>query len=564
MKRPEDFRQNGIIPVVPVAELILKLAYPQIKVTDSIQKAIAEAELIYFPADGSGSLGSHQYHFISPLGPIELDEIRWYIERYYQWPTGIFRERANKTEDTLPKWGRALFRAIVCNESAHDTLKAWQQSAQNHKNLSHRFSVQVFREPSTGIDEKECALAASYLMSLPWEILHDGDGYLSQSDNGVQVRRQLPNLKQINTSQTQLPIRVLLLSPRPEVDEYGNSVGYIDHRVSAQALVQTMEDLGEPLLQVDILSPATFSALKATLKKARDNNNPYEIVHFDGHGLYDQRIGMGALCFEDSRDGKKVGRRRLRVVYANELATELRAFKVRMVYLDACQTAQAKNDPKASVAASLLEEGVASVVAMSHSVLVETARRFVEPFYQALAEGKRVGDAVLSGQTALHDDTYRFKKTGTGDLCLQDWFVPVLYQGEMDDQFFTARLGAIATRIEKKRQQPQLGALPEPPEHGFTGRSRTLLQLERWIEQECYVVIRGIGGMGKTVLAVELTRWLVRSGRFRQAVFVNVEPQNVQDVTGVLDKIGRQLVPNYMVNGTDLRDGKKLEKGCKV
>jgi len=31
---------------------------------------------------------------------------------------------------------------------------------------------------------------------------------------------------------------------------------------------------------------------------------------------------------------------------------------------------------------------------MSHSVLVETARRFVAAFYQALAEGKRVGDAT--------------------------------------------------------------------------------------------------------------------------------------------------------------------------
>jgi len=41
--------------------------------------------------------------------------------------------------------------------------------------------------------------------------------------------------------------------------------------------------------------------------------------------------------------------------------------------------------------------GVASVVAMSHSVLVETARRFVEAFYAALARGARVGDAMLEG-----------------------------------------------------------------------------------------------------------------------------------------------------------------------
>ena len=35
---------------------------------------------------------------------------------------------------------------------------------------------------------------------------------------------------------------------------------------------------------------------------------------------------------------------------------------------------------------------------MSHSVLVETARRFVEAFYGALAAVSRVGDAMLEGQ----------------------------------------------------------------------------------------------------------------------------------------------------------------------
>ena len=44
------------------------------------------------------------------------------------------------------------------------------------------------------------------------------------------------------------------------------------------------------------------------------------------------------------------------------------------------------------------------MVAMSHSVLVETARLLVEPFYRSLAEGKRVGDAMLAGQAALFGD----------------------------------------------------------------------------------------------------------------------------------------------------------------
>ncbi|MDJ0782140.1 MAG: tetratricopeptide repeat protein, partial [Desulfosarcinaceae bacterium] len=202
-------------------------------------------------------------------------------------------------------------------------------------------------------------------------------------------------------------------------------------------------------------------------------------------------------------------------------------------------------DPKASVAAKLLEEGIGSVVAMSHSVLVETARRFAEPFYRSLAEGKRVGDAMLAGQSALYEDTYRFKIMGAGDLDLQDWFVPVLYQEENDPQLFSVKPGEAASRMAEERRQLQLGQLPPPPDHTFVGRSRILLRLERLLEQEPYTVIRGSGGMGKTVLAVELTRWLVHSGQYQRAAFVSVEPQNVQDIKGVLEVIGSQLLPQY-------------------
>ena len=278
-------------------------------------------------------------------------------------------------------------------------------------------------------------------------------------------------------------------------------------------------------------------------------------MHFDGHGVYDRRVGLGALCFEDPRDSRKRGERRLKLVHAKELAAELRDYGVPLIYLDACQSAQSTEDPKASVAAKLLEEGVGSVVAMSHTVLVETARRFVEAFYRSLAEGERVGDAMLSGQAALFGEAYRFKIMGAGDLALQDWFVPVLYQEADDPQLFTVRPGEAAARLATRRRELKLGKLPKPPAHTFVGRSRMLLRLERLLEQERYAVIRGSGGLGKTALGVELARWLVRSGRFERAAFVSVEPQNVQDAKGVLNTIGLQLVPQYAVTqyGDDLK-----------
>lgn len=124
------------------------------------------------------------------------------------------------------------------------------------------------------------------------------------------------------------------------------------------------------------------------------------------------------------------------MIHADALAALLQEQRIALVCLDACQSAQSEAEPRASVAAQLLEHGVASVVAMSHSVLVETARRFTTAFYRELAQGARVGQAMLAGQSALQRDSYRLPIQGAGALHLQDWFVPVLYQEQHDPALF--------------------------------------------------------------------------------------------------------------------------------
>jgi hypothetical protein len=110
------------------------------------------------------------------------------------------------------------------------------------------------------------------------------------------------------------------------------------------------------------------------------------------------------------------------------------------------------------VAARLLDEGVASVVAMSHTVLVETARRFVTAFYRALVAGARVGAAMLKSQQALQRDTFRLKVFGGRDLHLHDWFVPVLFQEQEDVQLFrrilSERIAQVIRRERRLRPAP--------------------------------------------------------------------------------------------------------------
>jgi hypothetical protein len=194
---------------------------------------------------------------------------------------------------------------------------------------------------------------------------------------------------------------VLLISPRPEVDGQGHPVGYIDHRVSGQALVQAVENLGSELVKVDILQPPTFTAMTAALQRASEPKmTPTRLSILMAMGCMTGGWGWGRLCFEDpAAIARSWGNGCCKLIHAPELAAELQHYGVPLMYLDACQTAQATADPKASVAAKLLEEGVGSVVAMGHSVLVETARRFVEPFYKHPGGGQTGGGCDAGGSS---------------------------------------------------------------------------------------------------------------------------------------------------------------------
>jgi tetratricopeptide (TPR) repeat protein len=521
-------------PAEPLEELVLELTDLGFCEHEGVTRASASARLVHQPAtQGRREVESARWRLIAPLGPIEAGELHWYLEQYAVWPSTYFRDRARKVEESLVTWGRLLHDTAM--PAAH-TAAVMQSWADIDGRAARRFSVYVDGGTEIGAPEDEAATAreaAAALLALPWELLHDGNGFLFQGAKPTRVRRRLPNTQNLDVAVVATPIRILLITARPEDD----ACGYIDHRVSALPLVDAMEAL-PGLVHIHVLDPPTLPALRKELDRARSRGEPYHVVHFDGHGVYDRRVGLGALCFEDPRDAGKLERRRHEKVFTDDFGAMLRDHRVPLVFLEACQTAQAEQASE-SVAAALLGAGVKSVVTMSHSVLVETARRFVEAFYDALAEGARVGGAMLAGQRRLKDDPSRGRVFGAEELRLQDWFVPVLFQERDDPQLFRGTPSRQTQEDYRRALQLRLGELPGEPATGFVGRSRDLLAVQRLLRRERYAVVRGQGGEGKTALAAEVARWMVRSQQVRRAAFVSVETHS--HAAAVLDAIGRQL-----------------------
>ncbi|MFM8330662.1 MAG: tetratricopeptide repeat protein [Candidatus Methylumidiphilus sp.] len=540
-RQPADAHPEPQPQAEPLEELVLELTDLKLYTQDGKRRAQARARLIYEPANAHQPKvqSKQRWPFIAPLGPIEAEELRWYLEKYAIWPSRYFGDRAAKVEANLKAWGGLLHDAALPNAHTANVLQAW---AKIDSHAGRRFSVYVdktLEADATPEQETQAQESATLLLGLPWELLHDGKAFLFQGAQPSRVRRRLPNTEALDVAVVDLPIRILLVTARPEDD----ACGYIDHRASALPLVEAMEALGG-LVQIHLLNPPTLPALSVELDRARNIRQPYHVVHFDGHGVYNRHVGLGGLCFEDPQDEDELERRRHQTIYTDQLGPLLRAHRIPLVFLEACQTAQAEKASE-SVASELLHVGVASVVAMSHSVLVETASRFVKAFYLALAQGKRVGAAMLAGQRGLHEDSFRGRVFGAGELRLHDWFVPVLFQEKDDPQLFRATPARQTQADTLAALHNRLGHTPPPPDTGFIGRSRDLLALQRLLRRARYAVVVGQGGEGKTTLAAEFARWQLRSQQCQRVAFVSVEMHSTAHA--VLDALGQQLLPNYSV-----------------
>lgn len=567
-------------PAVPLADLVLRLRAPRFELVKNpqsveVRRPVATATLAFYPPDATAPVAeSPEFTLTAPLGKIEAGDLRFYLERYFLTPYGPFAERARSVETRLPEWGQDLWDALATREPGHDApVQAWKNLAAQ---TDRRFTIEA--PPAAKLSRKATDVekaahragqeATTELLALPWELLHDGHGYLFHDGIGVRVRRSLPGGESpvdLPEAARRAPLRVLAVCARPEDDH----TSYIDHRVSIQPLTEALNALGE-LAAYDILSPPTFPALCDRLRAALTAGRPYHIVHFDGHGVFDKVNGLGALVFEHPDDAAthKLHRRKAEIISADRLGQELRHAGVGLFFLGVCQSALSDNS-HSSVSGQLLASGVGSVVSMSYSVPIETTRLFTSKFYPSVSAAERVGGAMLQSQRKLQREQLRgwcWSWEPTGDSCnlqrhpvdLHDWFVPVLFQEGLDPVLLHSAPPSdrVSEEINKDRELATQ-SLERMLAHPFVGRSRLLLAAERLMLEagKPYVVLRGEGGEGKTTLAAELARWLVVTRRADRAAFASVENLPTEAARAVLEQWGSQLVPDFAARADTLEHG---------
>jgi hypothetical protein len=242
-----------------------------------------------------------------------------------------------------------------------------------------------------------------WIAEKPWEFAYD-TGRLSflATEEIHFVRNVLTNIPADPIIQAQGPLRILVASAQP--------VGF--GQLSIEQEVEVVRRGFEPLIEaglvaVDVLPRATPAAIHGHLGTGK-----YTVVHFIGHGVFNEDTGEGCLIFEDDRGGAfNLGERSVREIFCQR--------GLSLVFLNACQSGSGgRADFNKGVAQALVSHGLPALVANQYSVLDSSATSFAQHFYWSLAQGMTLGESAREARIAVNYSLH-------GELI--DWAVPVLY-----------------------------------------------------------------------------------------------------------------------------------------
>ncbi len=314
---------------------------------------------------------------------------RWQrIIRAHERTLGVIegrgRSRSLPEGSELRAWGRDLFEALFPGD------------------VRRLYDVARSLQPD-GVLDLVFTSMIDWVADKPWELAWDPSRRLFIATSDVNFVRNVFTAVPAEVRQRrQERLRILVATARPR------GTAPLAAREESALVRRGFRPLVEAgLASVSVLSGATPQGLHRRL-----SGQVVDVLHYIGHGRYDEESAAGCLFLED-------GRGRPKPVDAAAFRQIVGRRGTDLVFLNACESGRGgRVDFNRGLAPALVAAGMPAVVANQYSVLDSAALTFAREFYAALTHGSALGDACREARVALGH--------ALGAEAI-DWAVPVLF-----------------------------------------------------------------------------------------------------------------------------------------
>jgi len=405
-----------------------------------------------------------------------------FTERFWNL---VEREDRDLTPQELESLGKEVFFNIFSTRERKERLNKWLEEAREGTPL-------VFKVESDS--EK--------IHNIPFELIcNDEVGFfLKQRD--IHMVRDIPAVSKPIRPVEKDALRMLFILSLPLET-------YREHPLDPLEELNVVYGAlcgGPGLVEIDVEEKASLTALER-----RFGRKAYDIIHFSGHGA-----SGGHLVMEDDED-----QAREKVVSLEEFSRRVYLQNPVLYFLDACQTARS-SPLSPSLAYHLYRSSPrAVVIANVLSVYDHLATEGAKLVYQGLLEESRPGLMLKDLRISLQ----------------KDWWKPVIFAANPDRPLFLLKL-----EEREAKETPRVVHLPAKIRVDYVYRYPLVRRASDLIEVSNHLVLHGVGGSGKSILAGYLARFF--RGRFPNVLFMDLReyPTPLGLLKGMLRIMVRQGV----------------------
>ncbi len=341
------------------------------------------------------------------------------------------------------------------------------------------------------------------VLNLPWGIALDpvSGRFLSEVPQ-VFISKNVLTGKPSFKEPARGPLKILVMISSPKDVALEGRLHYEEEERQILRAFEPLFQAGE--VQVDFTDDGSLEALRRKVEL-----NDYHILHFSGHGDFDEEKAEGFLLLEDPVSFKSKTASALS--FAEALLKP--GHTIPLVVLSSCRTARARFEKGAAgITGALMQKGVPAVVSMGLSIKDRYATFFAAYFYGQVAKKKTLAEAFAAACSSTKELEAKDIRESHRDMVPLQWLIPHLYLSgplrmvDWDKPFERLKPGGTVilfanTTMEKSGQTSEQ----------FVGRREDLAVILPKLTEKKPIMLKGQGGIGKTTLARKLVQRLQAS-----------------------------------------------------
>jgi hypothetical protein len=348
------------------------------------------------------------------------------------------------------------------------------------------------------------------LVTLPWELLHDGDTFLALRPD-TSIVRYPEAATPVQPLAVEGPLRVLVAIASPV------NLPSLHRQAQADELKNILSSLQtQGLLEVEFLAHATYTGMMRRLR-----SGDIHVLHFVGYSACDTESRQPVLLFEEENGlARKVSGDDLRSLIVRRGMESI----LRLILIQDCERPLGPGPSYAlGVATRLVQLGLPAVLTTQYSLPNRVAGMFAAQVYRSIANGLPLDTAVYKGRCQVVDEARAAGAQPAADQAAPgEWAAPVLYLRADDGRLFRSRpVQQVVFGQPVGRLQAEIEAFAVRIDDPLARLSLRYLGLVTLASLLAFGLLTYLGALGldpmfvSVVLVAFICLWLLRSLFFK-------------------------------------------------